>query len=94
MKTGAGHPTIGLSPSLVALLKVQREEQLEQRLKAGTAWSESDYIFTTATGHPLDPRNVLRDIEKLPRRPGWRGHGPHPAAHCTHRAGRTRQESP
>ena len=64
VKTGAGHRTIGLSESLVALLKVQRKEQLEQRLKAGTAWSEGDYIFTTGTGHPLDPRNVLRDVEK------------------------------
>jgi hypothetical protein len=53
-----------LTQSAVAIahLKAQRTAQLEERLRAGSAWVDTDHVFTTKSGLPMDPRNVSRAV--------------------------------
>jgi integrase len=59
-KTDAGRRAVPLVPAAVDALRRQRSRQVVERMAAGTAWAESDYVFTTETGTPIDPRNALR----------------------------------
>ncbi|KAA1376112.1 tyrosine-type recombinase/integrase [Aeromicrobium fastidiosum] len=70
VKTGAGHRTLDLSAGLVGVLKAQRKAQVAERLRAGSAWTEGDYVFTTETGQPMDPRNVLRAVTTAGKKAG------------------------
>ncbi|WP_329211445.1 site-specific integrase [Streptomyces sp. NBC_00683] len=49
----------------VAPLRWQRLRQAAQRLAAGGAWHGSDYVFTTRTGRPNEPRNLSRSFERI-----------------------------
>jgi len=62
-KTAKSRRTVPITDNVAALLKAQRKAQAEDRLRAGTVWTESGYVFTTEHGLPLDPRNVLRAVE-------------------------------
>ena len=79
-KTAAGKRIVPLTPSLRSLLEEQRQIQLRERLKAGSAWASTDagrgsaYIFANKTGKPSDRHNLNRafaailDKAELPRR--------------------------
>jgi hypothetical protein len=54
-KSSAGRRTIGLPAQLVARLRVHRAEPTGDRERAGDLWHEGDWVFTTATGEPLNP---------------------------------------
>lgn len=58
-KTKSGKRRIILPGFVVEALKQHRVQQLEQRLKVGEAWQESDYVFTGLEGGPLNPRYLL-----------------------------------
>ena len=45
---------------MVDALKRHRITQKEQRLKAGSRWQDTGYVFTSPIGTPLDARNVIR----------------------------------
>lgn len=49
----------------VAPLRWQRLRQAAQREAAGTAWQQNDYVFTTRTGRPVEPRNISRSFERI-----------------------------
>jgi integrase len=49
----------------VAPLRWQRLRQAAQRLAAGQGWHDSDYVFTTRTGRPVEPRNLSRSFERI-----------------------------
>ncbi|MFD5424475.1 tyrosine-type recombinase/integrase [Streptomyces sp. NPDC127084] len=49
----------------VAPLRWQRLRQGEQRTAAGSTWERSDYVFTTRTGRPVEPRNLSRSFERV-----------------------------
>ena len=40
-------------------------DQNEERLKAGEAWQDDDFVFTTTIGTPIEPRNFERDWKRL-----------------------------
>lgn len=42
------------------MLAAHRRDQAEERSRAGEDWNEAGFVFTTETGQPMDPRNVLR----------------------------------
>jgi integrase len=69
-KTANSRRTIPLIPVMASLLKAQRKAQLEDKLRAGSVWIDSGHVFTTETGAPMDPRNVLRAVEVASRRAG------------------------
>ena len=71
-KTKAGKRTIQLSPKAVDALRSHRKRQLEERVAAGPEWQSvvPDLVFTTATGTPLDPNNILRTLHGILERAG------------------------
>jgi integrase len=54
----------------VAPLRWQRLRQAAQRLAAGQAWHDSDYVFTTRTGRTIEPRNLSRSFERITEEAG------------------------
>ena len=36
-----------------------------EKLKAGKAWQEHDYVFCTSIGTCLNPNNVVAELKKL-----------------------------
>lgn len=52
-KTNAGVRAVTASKMVINLLKQYRNQQLEQRLKLGTAWKNEPYIFVLDDGTPI-----------------------------------------
>lgn len=56
-------------------LRRRRTSQLAERLRAGDAWTDEGWVFSTEVGGPIEPRNLLRswylllDQLDIPRRP-------------------------
>lgn len=71
-KTVSGRRQVALHPELVAALRRQQVRQHEERLLAGPAWAGQDFVFATALGGVLHPRNVARDFQAAIRRTGAR----------------------
>jgi len=64
-KTASGKRQIALPPFVVEMLKSHRIQQLEQRLKVGEAWQESDLVFTGLEGGYLNPRYLVKLFSRL-----------------------------
>lgn len=56
VKSKTGVRTIVLPRPLLADLKAHRSAQATERLAAGTAWEDSDYVFTSTAGRPIDSK--------------------------------------
>ncbi|MFE5005139.1 tyrosine-type recombinase/integrase [Streptomyces sp. NPDC056696] len=67
----------------VAPLRWQRLRQAALRERAGDRWAESDYVFTTRTGQPIEPRNVHRSFTRVAGNAGLRVIRLHDARHGT-----------
>lgn len=63
-KTNAGTRVIPLSPTAIAALEEARRIQDNDR-EASQWWADTGYVFTTATGEPMDARNVLRWFARI-----------------------------
>ncbi len=64
-KSRAGRRAIGLPEPLVALLKRHQVEQAQERLEAGSLWTEGGWVFTTLTGEPIAPRTDYDEWKRL-----------------------------
>lgn len=56
-------PAVWLFGKLI--LRDHRKQQMEERFAAGSRWKESNLVFTTALGRPIEPRNVNRMFRQL-----------------------------
>lgn len=74
-KSARSRRTLALTPGVVAVLRRQRVEQLEAKMRAGSRWSDSGFVFTTEIGTPIEPRNVLREFVAAVDRAGIDGDG-------------------
>jgi len=63
-KSDRSHRTLPLPDFAGKALRSHRTRQLEERLLAGSQWTESGHVFTTTIGTPLDERKVLKDFKK------------------------------
>ncbi|HVA61453.1 MAG TPA: site-specific integrase [Mycobacteriales bacterium] len=81
-KSARSRRTLPLLPEVVETLKARRQAQRADRLAAGPAWQETDLVFTTEIGTPLDHRNVLRWYRKVTDEAGVHG-SPHTLRHTT-----------
>ena len=70
-----------ISEPVAAVLKALKVRQAGERLKAGTAWEDTGYVFTTETGQPCDPRNALRALYTAAQAAGLSGIGLHTLRH-------------
>ncbi|HEY1843000.1 MAG TPA: tyrosine-type recombinase/integrase [Mycobacterium sp.] len=69
-KTARSRRLVPLSKPVVAILREHRLRQKQDRLRAGNQWHESGLVFTTESGGPVDPRNLLRVIESAAKAAG------------------------
>ena len=69
-KTAGSRRTLRLGRVISAALREQRRRQLEDRLRAGTCWSDSGHVFTSGVGTPLIGTNVTHDFQDALARAG------------------------
>ena len=62
-KSERSNRTIPLSVPAASVLKAVKVRQAAERLRAGSVWVDTGYVFTTETGEPCDPRNALRALK-------------------------------
>lgn len=63
-KTKSSRREVPVSTRLAALFRRQRAQQREEQFRAGAAWEEHGLIFTTQSGRPVGPRNLVRDFKQ------------------------------
>ncbi len=80
-KTARSRRAVPLSPAVVALLRTHRKAQLEERMRAANVWQETGHVFTTESGLPVDPRNLLRVITAAAKAANLEGVGVHTLRH-------------
>lgn len=80
-KSAAGRRTIVLPQPLVNALRRQRTDQHQERLVAGSLWTDTGLVFTTERGTAIDPRADHRRWRELLVRAGVRPARLHDARH-------------
>ncbi|MER7624374.1 site-specific integrase [Streptomyces sp. NPDC126503] len=78
---GRRRRVVPLPAMCIAPLRWHRMRQNDQRAKAGEQWKGSDYVFTTRTGSPVEPRNVYRSFTRVAASAGLRVIRLHDARH-------------
>lgn len=56
---------VPIPENLIPMLKKHRLQQKEEKLKAGDAYSNSDFVFTTRLGLSINARNLLRAYKRV-----------------------------
>lgn len=69
-KGGEGRRIIHLDPLTIDVLNQHRKSQIAERLKAGSEWQETGYIFITEFGLPIDYGTPTQLFAKVVKRPG------------------------
>jgi integrase len=65
VKTRAGHRKLPLLKLAREALEAQAEIQMRYRAEMGSAWPDTDLVFTTRTGRPIGPRNFARSFRRI-----------------------------
>ncbi len=60
-KTAQSRRVLPLAPAEVAMLAAHRDHQEAELSRVGE-WQQDGFVFTTESGEPMDPRNVLRSM--------------------------------
>jgi integrase len=80
-KTARSRRSVNLPRGLVNLLVEHRRRQEEERIVMDELWTDTDFIFTTNFGTPVDPRNLNRDFAIICQRAGLDHWHPHELRH-------------
>ncbi|MFJ8742388.1 tyrosine-type recombinase/integrase [Embleya sp. NPDC127516] len=80
-KSRAGRRTIGLPDELTKILRRHRELQDAERAQARQLWTETGYVFTSATGAILNPNTDYHHWKELLQEAGVRDARLHDARH-------------
>ena len=81
-KSAAGRRPLKLSKLAVQALTRHRLRQLEERLAAGSRWTESGFIFTSRKGTPPEPATVIRNCHRVLKNAGLRRQRFHDLRHA------------
>jgi integrase len=65
VKTHAGRRGLPLLELARQALQLQAERQATYRAVMGSAWPETGLVFTTRTGRPIEPRNLVRSFRRI-----------------------------
>ena len=71
-KTKRGARRVALSPDVMDVLEGHRKRQEAERKHLGTAWPDTNFVFTSKTGTCLQPRSFSRTWHLLQERAGVR----------------------
>jgi integrase len=83
VKTRAGKrdlPLIGLTKDA---LRIRQVQQAADRAKLRSAWADTGLVFTTRTGRPVEPRNLVRAFGRICDNSGIRKIRVHALRHTT-----------
>jgi len=64
-KSKTSKRTIPIPAPLIPVLKAHRKSQLQDKLKAGSSYIKSDFIFTTEMGNTIDSRTLARAYKRF-----------------------------
>jgi integrase len=65
VKTQAGRRKLPLLKVAREALEAQAKTRARYRAEMGSAWPQTDLIFTTRTGRPVGPRNFVRSFRRI-----------------------------
>jgi integrase len=65
VKTTAGRRDLPLLQMASDVLEIRVTAQAADRLELGRAWQDNGLIFTTRTGRPIEPRNLVRSFRRI-----------------------------
>lgn len=65
VKTSAGKRDLPLLGLAETALTARRQTQEADRDKLGRAWQDTGLVFTTKTGRPIEPRNLVRSFMRI-----------------------------
>jgi integrase len=65
VKTHAGQRNLPLLNLSRQALEGQIGQQARCRLDMGSAWPSTDFVFTSRTGRPIEPRNFVRSFRRI-----------------------------
>lgn len=65
VKSASGRRTVALDPVTAAGLREHWSREQEKFVRLGRRWTASGYVFTSAAGDPIDPRQDLREWKAL-----------------------------
>ena len=65
VKTTAGKRDLPLLDVVRDALKLQEAQQAADKLAMGSAWADTGLVFTTRTGRPVEPRNLVRSFRRI-----------------------------
>ncbi|WP_235457870.1 site-specific integrase [Streptomyces olivochromogenes] len=63
-KTEASEAVLPLPDICMAALRLRQKEQQAAKERAKDLWTESDLVFTTRYGTPVEPRNFTREFDR------------------------------
>ena len=65
VKTNAGRRDLPLLSLATDMFAMRRDAQAADREELGRAWQDNGLIFTTKTGRPVEPRNLVRSFHRI-----------------------------
>jgi integrase len=65
VKTRAGNRDLPIPGLARAALLSRQEQQVADRLAFGRAWQDTGLVFTTRSGLPIEPRNLVRSFRRI-----------------------------
>lgn len=80
-KGGDGRRIITIDPETLEILRAHRKKQLEERLKAGSSWADTDYIFVDEFGAPINYSTPTALFSKIRKKEGLRDQRLHDLRH-------------
>jgi len=80
-KTSRSRRSVNLPPPMLKALLWHERRQETERTALGTSWIDTGFIFTSAVGTPIDPRNFYREFTKICRDAGMDDWHPHELRH-------------
>jgi integrase len=61
---------VPLPTACVTALHAHQKRQEQERALAGSSWKETDYVFTSTIGTPIDDRKILKEFNELVKAAG------------------------
>ena len=83
VKTSAGRRDLPLLTFASEALAIRRDVQAADHAELGRAWQDTGLIFTTRTGRPIEPRNLVRSFQRICSAHGLRVIKVHHLRHTT-----------
>ena len=80
-KTFRSRRAVNLPRTMMRTLLEHEVAQRRERARLADKWTDSDFIFTTTRGTPLDPRNFYREFRKICDQAGLGPWHPHELRH-------------